>query len=46
MKRTVDNNRNKIIPDKLKNGIRDYMMRAEERNTVVKVHHTLCAEGI
>jgi hypothetical protein len=32
MKQTADNNRDKIIPDKLKNGIRDYMMRAEERN--------------
>ena len=32
MKQTVDNNRNKIIPDKLKNGIQEYMMRAEERN--------------
>jgi hypothetical protein len=27
----VDNNRNKIIPDKLKNGTKEYMIRAEER---------------
>jgi hypothetical protein len=32
MKQKADNNRNKIILVKLKNGIRDYMMRAEERN--------------
>jgi hypothetical protein len=32
MKQTADNNRNKIIPDKLKNGIKEYMMRAKERN--------------
>jgi hypothetical protein len=32
MKQKADNNRNKIILDKLKNGIWDYMMRAEERN--------------
>ncbi len=36
MKQTADNKRNKIIPDKLKNGIRDYMMRAEERNELYK----------
>ncbi len=36
MKQTADNNRNKIIPDKLKNGIREYMMRVEEREELYK----------
>ncbi len=36
MKGKADNNRNKFIPDKLKNGIRDYMMRVEERNELYK----------
>jgi hypothetical protein len=31
MKQTVDNIKNKTIPDKLKIGIREYTMRAEER---------------
>jgi hypothetical protein len=31
MKQTADENRKKVLPDKLKNGIREYMMRAEER---------------
>jgi hypothetical protein len=31
MKQTGFNIKNKIIPDKVKNGIREYMMRAEER---------------
>jgi hypothetical protein len=32
MKQTANNNRSKIIPDKLKNEFKDYMMRVEERN--------------
>ncbi len=31
VKQTVDENRQKIITDKLKNGTREYMMRVEER---------------
>jgi hypothetical protein len=31
MKQTVDENRKKVLPDKLKNGIRKYMMTAAER---------------
>jgi hypothetical protein len=37
MKQTADNKRNKIISDKLKNGIKDYMMRVEERNELYKL---------
>ncbi len=37
MKQTADINRNKIIPDKLMNGIRDYMKRTEERNDLYEL---------
>ncbi len=35
-KQTADENRNKVIPDKLKNGLREYMIRAEEGEELFK----------
>jgi hypothetical protein len=36
MKQTADENRKKVLPDKLKNGIREYMMRVEESEELYK----------
>jgi hypothetical protein len=36
MKQTADENRKKVLPDKLKNGIREYMMRVAEREELYK----------